>query len=204
MQTRIYHEADQGTEEWLKDRQGKITGSRIHDVMAQGKGLSRAKYLRELAGEIITGNSEGNYTNAHMDRGTELEPLARELYSLQQSAECKQVGFVSNSDLPGLGCSPDTEIVGTNGIIEIKCRLAHIQIKLLEDDKIDSQCIKQMNFNMYVGGYDFCDYVSFCEGLPLYVKRFYPDEVLLDQMKEDIKQAQFDLNSLVERIKGKL
>ena len=71
---------EQGSEEWHQQRLGKITASRVSDVMAKtktGYGASRKNYMMELLCQRLTGSREEGFTSAAMQRGTELEPLAR-------------------------------------------------------------------------------------------------------------------------------
>ena len=113
----------QGTPEWHAIRLGKVTASRVADVMAKtktGYGASRANYMAELIAERLTGAPAERYTNAAMQWGTDKEPEARALYEFLTDAAVAQIGFVAHPTISMSGASPDG-LVGYDGLVEIKC-----------------------------------------------------------------------------------
>jgi hypothetical protein len=109
--------------------------SEFSTVMAKGKdggkSVTRKTYMLKLAGEILTGEPMESYSNVHMERGKEQEAEAREAYELMRDVDCQQVGFIVNGDK---GCSPDS-LIGSDGGLEIKTALPHIQVeRLLKGD----------------------------------------------------------------------
>ena len=120
----LLNEVEQRSDEWFKIRLGKVTASRISDVMAKtksGYAASRQNYMAQLICERLTETPAESYTNTAMQRGTELEPTARELYVLNQfDAIVTEVGFIPHPTIENAGASPDG-LVNDDGLIEIKC-----------------------------------------------------------------------------------
>ena len=127
-----------------------------------------------LAAERITDYTEPTHTSADMERGNLDEPYAREVYS-EHYAEATEVGFMVRDDFGfRLGYSPDG-LVGDDGLIEIKSRRQKIQLKTILEDTVPLENMAQIQCGLLVSGRDWLDYVSYCGGMPLYVKRVYPD-----------------------------
>ncbi|QCB93326.1 lambda exonuclease family protein [Cellulomonas shaoxiangyii] len=128
-----------------------------------------------LAAERITGWSNPVYVNRDMERGTYEEPIAREAYAQHTGVDVAEVGFMVRAEHDWrLGYSPDG-LVGDDGLIEIKSRRAKAQVATVLADAVPAGNMAQIQAGLLVSGRAWCDYVSFCGGLPLYVKRVYPD-----------------------------
>lgn len=159
---------------------------------------TRAKYLRELAGEILTGELSETYSNDHMARGSEQEAAARRLYSFQTDTEPQLVGFVRNG---GAGCSPDS-LVGNNGGLEIKSALAHIQIDRLFKNALPPEHKAQVQGNLWLCEREWWDFMSYCPKLPPLIKRVYRDEVYIANLSTAVRKFNEELAELVERIRA--
>lgn len=161
--------ADQGTDEWLRDRAGKVTASRIADVMAKGRGsapsATRANYMAELVAERLTGEPTVGFTNAAMQHGTETEPQARAQYMMRTGLDVQEVGFVAHPSLAMSGASPDG-FSGADGLVEIKCPNTATHIQTLRGKAIDRKYVLQMQWQMTCTGREWCDFVSFDPRLP--------------------------------------
>lgn len=127
-----------------------------------------------LVAERITGHVEDSRMTADMWRGVEDEPRAREFYQ-EHHAPVREIGLLVRDDwgFP-IGCSPDG-LVGDDGMIEIKSRLQRHQLLTVLDDGIPAANMAQLQAALLVSGRAWIDYVSFCGGMPLYVKRVTPD-----------------------------
>ena len=130
----------QGTEEWHALRLGKITASRIADVLATiktGEAASRADYRMQLVCERLNGKHEESYTNQYMANGIELEPNARAWYEVERNLFVNQVAFIQHPMLSFAGASPDGVVEDEDelGLIEIKCPKA-----LSVNDAIPEKC----------------------------------------------------------------
>lgn len=159
---------------------------------------TRAKYMRELAGEILTGELSESYTSAHMERGSEQEADARRLYAFHTDAEPKLVGFVRNGNA---GCSPDS-LVGNNGGLEIKSALPHIQIERLFKNALPPEHKAQVMGNLWLCEREWWDFISYCPKLPPLIKRVYRDEVYIASIATAVRIFNEELADLVERVRS--
>lgn len=197
----IIHECEQGSSEWRARRMGLPTASEFATVMASGKGggesKTRATYMRKLAGEIITGDLADSYSNAHMERGKEMEDEARAMYALEYNADPVRVGFVTNFNA---GCSPDS-LLGHNGGLEIKTALAHIQIERLERDDLPPEYRAQVQGSIWVCEREYWDFVSYWPKLPLLRVRVPRDNGYIATIKGAVDKFNDELHELVEKIR---
>lgn len=188
---------DQGSEDWATARAGIPTASRFSDVLAKGEGKTRGKYLRELAGEIITGEVSEGFSNAHMERGVEMEDEARDLYAFMRDASPQRVGFIRNGQK---GCSPDS-LLGDKGGLEIKTALPHIQIERLQRGELPSEHKAQVQGCMWVSEREWWDFVSYWPKLPPLIVRVYRDEAYIAQLAKAIDAFNEELEALVASIR---
>lgn len=181
----------QGTEEWLQARLGKVTGSRIHDVMArtpsgEGWGATRDAYMAELICERLTGQRYVKFKSKSMERGNEVEDDARKSYEFRYDVDVIKVGFVPHPTIAMAGCSPDG-LVGANGLIEIKSPDTHTHLKRLLDGPVNGIYIKQIQWQLACTGRQWCDPISydprFPEVMSLVVDRIQRDESIIADME---------------------
>jgi hypothetical protein len=191
-------ECEQGTPEWLLARAGIPTASMFATVLAKGEGKTRKTYMRKLAGEIITGEPMDSYSNAHMERGKVMEAEARDLYAFQQFVEPVQIGFIRSGQK---GCSPDS-LVGDAGMCEVKTKLPHLQIEVLEAGKLPPEHVAQCQGALWVAEREWIDFVSYWPKMPLFVKRAYRDEAYIKALSEAIDVFNDELATLVERVRA--
>ena len=158
----------QGSPEWFAARCGRVTASRVADVVAKTKtgwGASRANYMAELIAERLTGATAPGFTNAAMQWGTETEPQARAAYVNRTGEDVVEVGFVDHPEISMTGASPDG-LVGDDGLIEIKCPNTATHLDTLLTKAVPSKYITQMQWQMACTGRKWCDFVSFDPRLP--------------------------------------
>ena len=158
----------QGSASWFADRLGKVTASRVADVIAKtksGYSTSRENYCVELALERITGKRSESFSNAAMTWGTETEPLARAKYEAMTGAIVDEVGMVPHPSIAMTGASPDG-LIDDDGLIEIKCPQSATHAKTLLSQKPDGKYITQMMWQMICTGRKYCDFVSFDPRFP--------------------------------------
>lgn len=159
---------EQGSEAWHNQRLGKVTASRISDVMARtktGYGASRKNYMMELLCQRLTGRKEEGYINAAMQRGTELEPMARGMYEGLNGVLVVEASFIDHPTIPMSGASPDG-LVGTDGLVEIKCPNTAQHVEFLRTGHIDNDYILQMHWQMVCTNRGWCDFVSYDDRMP--------------------------------------
>jgi hypothetical protein len=195
-------DCEQGTPEWHAARLGLPTASMFSTVMASGKGggpsLTRAKYMRELVGERITGTVAESYSNAHMERGKEQEDEARALYAFMNDEPVTQVGFIRNGDK---GCSPDG-LIGKNGMVEFKSALPHIVIDLLLKNEAPSEHKAQCQGGLWVAGREWIDLVVSWPKLPPFKARIYRDEVYIAALAKAVSLFNEELAEMEARIRS--
>ncbi|MGB3833730.1 MAG: lambda exonuclease family protein [Mesorhizobium sp.] len=202
MTMQIFEEIEQGTDAWFECRMGIPTASMFATVMASGRSggesKTRAKYMRQLAGEIICGAPTEGYSNASMDRGHVMEPQARKRYAFLTDAEIKQVGFIRNGEK---GCSPDS-LVGANGMLEIKSKLPDLVIECIERGSFPPEHKAQCQGGLWVAEREWIDIVVYWPGMPFFIKRAYRDEAYIAEMSRAVKVFNEELAELVERIRA--
>lgn len=194
---------EQGTPEWFECRRGIPTASRFKDVMSKGRSKNvpskvRSTYIMELASERITGVPMATFSTRHTDRGNEFEADARNGYSFLKDVDVGLVGFFKNGDN---GASPDG-LVGDNGQIEIKTKLADLHLSAVISNSVPAEHIKQVQGQLLVTEREWCDFVSFWPGLPLFIKRMHRDEDIIKEISEALKIFNDELNELETKIKG--
>jgi len=159
---------EQGTPEWHLQRLGKVTASRIADIMAttkSGPAASRANYAAELVSARLTGLVPASFSNDAMKWGVEQEPFARASYEVLTGVMVEEVGFIDHPFISMSGASPDG-LVGNLGMIEIKCPNTATHIEFLLTGKIAQKYIYQMLWQMACCDRGWCDFVSFDPRLP--------------------------------------
>ena len=199
---------EQRTEEWFAARLGKVTASRVADVLAKikfGESASRKNYKMELVVQRLTNKVGESFTNAAMEWGTEQEPFARMAYEAHTGTFVKEEGFVDHPTIEGFGCSPDG-IVG-EGLIEIKCPNTANHIETVLENKAPSKYIPQMQCQMACTGAKWCDFVSFDprvpEDLQLFVVRVERDQEYIDSMEVEVKQFLSEVLDLFNQLKAR-
>jgi hypothetical protein len=181
MSLQVFNELEQGSDEWLAARCGIVTASVVGQfitpktIKVASNDYSRALTM-SLAAERITGHVEPIHPNADMERGTLDEPYARDLYS-EHHAPATEVGFMVRDGIGyKLGYSPDG-LVGDDGLIEIKSRRQKKHLATILADEVPLENMAQIQCGLLVSGREWLDYVSYCGGMPLYVKRVLPDPI---------------------------
>lgn len=162
---------EQRTDEWFQERLGKVTASRIADVMMKPTTAGYQNYRAQLVCERLTGNPTEAFTSAAMQHGTDTEPQARAFYELETGLEVQEVGFIPHPKLEMSGASPDG-VIGDSGLVEIKCPQPATHIKTLTGASIDRKYMLQMQWQMACTGREWCDFVSFCPSLPMEMQMF--------------------------------
>jgi putative phage-type endonuclease len=197
---------DQGTEEWFTIRIGKVTASRVADVIAKtktGYSATRDNYMAQLVCERLTGQKGESFTNAAMQHGTETEPLARAAYEALQDVLVDEVGFVPHPTIDMAGASPDG-LVGDDGLLEIKCPNTATHIETLISKVVPGKYNTQMQFQMACTGRQWCDFVSFDNRLPeelqLFVTRVPRDEVFIRLIEAEIVQFIAELDDKINKL----
>ena len=196
---------EQRSEEWFKARLGKVTASRVADVLAKiksGESASRRNYKIQLVSERLTGEKQETYINQAMQDGIDREFYARERY-VQQFGEVEEVGFIQHPTLEA-GASPDG-MVGEDGIIEIKCPMGTTHTETLMSQDVPSKYMPQIQFQLLCTGRKWCDFVSynpmFPEHLQVFVKRVEADQDYQKELEVEVKQFLSEVDDVINKLK---
>jgi putative phage-type endonuclease len=196
---------EQRTEEWFKTRAGKVTASRVADVVAKtktGYSASRANYIAQLVAERLTGQPAESFSNAAMQWGTETEPLARAAYEAKTGDLVTEVGFVHHPRIEWAGASPDG-FVGGN-LIEIKCPNTATHIDYLLAGKVPEKYKPQMSWQMACTGSEWCDFVSFDSRLPdkhkLLIVRYQREDEYIAELEAEVTKFLDEVNEIINKL----
>ena len=202
----IIRDVEQGSAEWKEMRLGKITASRMHEVMSNGKGGNPSKmsetYMIELITEKLTGKPKDFFENDAMRWGTKTEPMAREVYYVKNDfAIVEEVAFIELNDY--VGVSPDG-LIGEDGMLEIKAPTTQTQIKRALSADFSADYKAQIQAQLWVSGRDWCDFVSYdpridCKSSFLQV-RVFRDNDYIKIMEEKVTAFTLEMKSKIEML----
>lgn len=180
---KIYNDIIQGTEEWVKIRLGKFTGSNFH-IFLKGTPQKIENEIYKKASEIIIQEKceSDIFSNRHTERGHELEFEAKSIYELETNNIVTNIGFIELNKF--VGCSPDG-LISKDGIIEIKCKDNHTFLKYKMDKKIEAEYITQIQFNLFVSERKFCDFIVYNPNFKqsLLINRIYRDDKYIQEIR---------------------
>jgi len=200
---------DQRTPEWYAARLGKVTASRVADLMAKAKSgysASRANYMAELICERLTGEQADRFQNAAMQWGTDVEPQAREAYEFITAQAVTETGLVMHPTLADFGASPDG-LEGSDGLVEIKCPNTATHIETLLSDAAPAKYLPQMQAQMACTGRAWCDFVSFDPRLPadmqMWVRRVPRDDEFIAEMEREVAAFLSELTAKLDALRAR-
>jgi len=211
---------EQRTDEWFVQRLGKVTASRIADIMAKtksrggeaisrtgneknGYSASRATYMAELLLERLTGKPAKSFTSAAMQHGIDTEPRARATYELFTGRTVQETGFHIHPTIPQAGASPDG-LIGNAGLLEIKCPQPAAHLEILDKRKVPQRYLLQMQWQMACTGRKWCDFVSFNPDFPapfdMFIQRLERDDYLIADMEQSVQSFLHELEAKLTRL----
>lgn len=201
---------EQGSPEWFEQRLGKVTASRVADVVARtksGYSASRANYMAQLIAERLTGTLAESFTSKEMQHGIDTEPFARAAYEFYQNATVDAAEFVAHPRIPMTGASPDG-YVSADGLVEIKCPNTATHIDTLLGQSVPGRYVTQMQWQMACTGRAWCDFVSFDPRMPedmrLFVRRVDRDETQIAELEREIRTFLAELAGKIEALTKKI
>ena len=197
----------QGSPEWFAARCGNVTASRVADIMARtqtGPAASRKNYMMELLCQRLTGVIGESFSSAAMQRGTELEPVARSAYEVAAGVMVQEVGIIMHPTVKHFGASPDG-LVGDDGLLEIKCPNTATHVDFIRSGKPDGRYMWQMCAQMACTDRAWCDFVSFDDRMPEHrhyaCVRIHRSADKEREMLQEIVSFLDELDALVEELK---
>lgn len=192
--------------EWHARRLGKVTASRLADVVAKTKsgwGASRANYMAQLVAERLTGARTEGFTSAAMQWGIDQEPLAIAMYSFEHDAHVSPSDFVDHPRIEMSGASPDG-LVGDDGMVEVKCPNTATHIDTLLNESIPEKYLLQMQWQMACCERQWVDFCSFDPRMPadlqLWVKRVARDDSRISELETMVAQFLDELAGKVKQL----
>jgi len=198
---------EQRSEEWFAARCGKVTASRVADIIAKtktGASASRENYLAQLVCERMTGKPAESYSNSAMQWGTDTEPFARAAYEARMDLLVTEVGFIDHPWIAMSGASPDG--LANEGMVEIKCPNTATHIDTLLSRTVPAKYITQMMWQMACADRPWCDFVSFDPRLPekhqLFIKRINYDPEILDLLENSVIQFLGDVDLKIQQLES--
>jgi putative phage-type endonuclease len=199
----------QGSDEWKAARLGKVTASRIADMVARTKtgwGASRANYAAELIAERLTGAPAEKFTNDAMRWGSDQESNAKDCYCFLRDAEIEPVGIVLHPTIEMACASPDG-LIGGVGMIEVKCPNTATHIDTLLSETIPDKYVKQMQWQMACTGRAWCDFASFDPRLPaemqIFIKRVLRDSGLIAELEKEAVTFLAEIDDTISKLRAK-
>ena len=197
---------EQRTEEWFAARCGKVTASRVADIIAKtktGYSTSRDNYLAQLVCERMTGKPAESYSNSAMQWGTDQEPFARAAYEAAKDVLVDELGFAVHPTIAMAGASPDG-LVGEFGLVEIKCPNTATHIYTLLTQIVPTKYITQIQWQLTCTQRHWCDFVSFDprmdEGLQLFIKRVEYDPIYVAQLEKEVINFLMDVEDKIQKL----
>lgn len=192
---------EQGSPEWLASRLGRPSASMFGKLITgSGKPSSSAEsYINELIAERLTGRSKPFFTNEHMERGTALEPEAREAYEFITDYEVQETGFILD-DSEEFGCSPDGLVVDHSLGLEIKCPSDSVHVSYLRAGKVPAKYYQQVQGCMWITGRECWDFMSYHPEMPHLLVRARRNEKFIKAMAEQVLAAVETITTETERL----
>lgn len=199
----------QNTEAWFDAKRGRVSASRISDIIAKAKSgtfrASREGYAAELICERLTGKTADSYKSASMIRGSETEPEARNLYALLSDVDVRQVGFVLHPHIPMAGASPDGWCA-ENGEVQFKAPDTATHIATLLGAPVPSNYQTQMQWGLACSGRDWCDWVSYDNRVPpemqIFIQRFHRDPRRIVELEAEVRDFLAEVDRKIEALRA--
>lgn len=202
----IYSEEDypQGSDAWQELRAGKVTASKITDIMAKLKNgkpsAGRATYMGQLIAERLTGIKSDSFSNAAMQWGVETEPQAIAAYEFLNDVEVERIAFADHPSIEFSGASPDG-LVAHRGLLEVKCPNTATHIEYLISQKIPKKYLDQMQWQMACMDAKWCDFMSFDPRMPEHLNRLI---IRVDRDNKYIEEMEMEVIKFNSEITEKL
>lgn len=200
----VFRDLEQGTDEWLMARLGVPTASEFDAILTCGRGgkpsAKRLTYMYKLIGERLTDEPSAKFDNYATRRGHELEPEARELYTMLTGNEVEQVGFIARGKW--CGASPDG-LIGEPGMLEIKTKAPHLQIPVLLSGEVPAEHTAQLQGQLWVAEREWVDFLSYWPGLQPFLKRVYRDDDYISKLASAVEEFHAQMAEIMEKVKAR-
>lgn len=194
---------EQRTDEWFKARLGKVTASKISDVLAKirtGEAAVRRNYKMQLATERLTGQKTDSYINQAMQDGIDREDTAREIFEIVRDIKVEQVGFIDHPTIKMAGASPDG-LLPDNGVLEIKCPVETTHTTNLLERKLPSRYVSQVQWQMACTGAEYANFVSYNPNFEPKLQLIYldveRDDEYIEMLEEEVSTFLTEVDDII-------
>lgn len=194
---------EQRTDEWFQARLGKVTASKISDVLAKirsGEAAVRRNYKMQLATERLTGQKTDSYINQAMQDGIDREDTAREIFEIVRDIKVDQVGFIDHPTIKMAGASPDG-LLPDNGVLEIKCPVETTHTTNLLERKLPSRYVSQVQWQMACTGADYANFVSYNPNFEPKLQLIYldveRDNEYIEMLEEEVSTFLTEVDDII-------
>ena len=194
-------------DEWLSDRFGKITASRVKDISAKPrKGKALNSIMLNLLKERLTGEVTDFYINEAMQWGIDQEPNAIASYENITGEFVVGCGLINHPTISMSGASPDG-LIGKDGLLEAKCPNTETHLNTILTQQVPDEYLPQITWQMACTGRKWCDFVSYDPRLPEQLQtviiRVTIDDVDIDSLENEVAACNAKLNEIIENLTNK-
>ena len=193
----------QGSEEWEQIRKGRATASRFKEIVTPAKlQMSRSAkgYACELVAELLGVESPQRPPTYDMEIGTEREPYACEEYATTTGFDIEEVGFCTPDHTDRYGMSPD-RIVNGEGLLEVKCPKVETLISYHADGVLPSEYFCQVQGQLWISGFDWCDFYAWHPDLEPFKIRVFPELLYAEAMDKAMEEFLDLVDSIHSKVK---
>lgn len=198
---------EQRSPEWFAARRGSLGSSVFHDIVAKtrtGFSTSRENRKAVLVLEIVTERSLDTYQSPAMLQGIEREPAGRAGYAFLKNVDVEEVGMIRHPTIIRTHASPDG-LIGTDGMIEIKCMQPAGHLDMLLTGNIDARYMTQMAWAMACSGRAYCDFVAyspdFPEAMQLIIKRIPRNDEVIAELEKAAREFIAEVEATVTTLR---
>jgi putative phage-type endonuclease len=198
----------QGSVEWKRAKYGNVGASQIRNVIANGRSggeaAARRNFKAQCVAELLSGvPQEDGFLSKEMAWGVENEPFARAAYEISRGVMVDKCGFIFHPSIERSGASPDG-LVGSDGLLEIKCPLTATQIQYLLAGRVPTDYVPQMQWQMACTGRPWNDFASYDPRMPehlqLFIKRLPRDDEYIYWLESEVRQFNAEVDEIVARL----
>lgn len=194
----IIRNVDQLSKEWFELRIGSVGGSSIKDLMAKGQGKSRESLKCRLVEEIRENKKHQSYVSKAMEEGTRREPESRSKFSIITFLEVEEVGLIKGN-IERTHVSPDG--LTSDGVgLELKNPIYTTQVRYIDEDKLPLEYVKQVQYSMWITGYDYWWFFSYHPKLKPFLLKVERDNELIKKIESETIRFLAELKLLIEKM----
>ena len=199
----------QGSEEFFKVRLGKITASKLSDLMRKtkyGESTYKTRLRMELAIERLTGKSASpNFMNKAMQDGVEREPDARKLFEAITGKDVAECGSFDHPDIVNTSASPDGLIRGEDAVLELKCPTHITHAKNLLSEKMPKNYEYQVQWQIACTESEYAYFASYHPDFPKELRlkwvKVLRDNIMILEIEDEVRKFDVEVEELINQLK---